>query len=235
VAARGFWTREPPVLSVDCRAVSRVRSTAATSGRPPAATARSGSPAECCGRCRSTDGRTRRESNERRPYGVLDRHSMKRSALQPSCWVQSSDHGAPQSLDRRLRWRSAAWATEAEENMSVKQVTFSRPLATAPYRSLSIRGTRRSAKALLTAGVVGAVGVEPPAPSVSEGSGRLATPRAAPCHTTLPQLKGGIPLTSGEVGRGLTWHGLWQIAGMSLDTLLDPVHPVLKFVTANRA
>jgi hypothetical protein len=31
--------------------------------------------------------------------------------------------------------------------MSVKQVTFSRPLATAPYRSLSIRGTRRSAKA----------------------------------------------------------------------------------------
>ena len=43
------------------------------------------------------------------PTVVLDRHAVKRSAQQPSCRVQSSDHGAPQRLNRRLRWRTAAW------------------------------------------------------------------------------------------------------------------------------
>jgi hypothetical protein len=108
-----------------------------------------------------------RRANERRLYGVLDRQSVKRSALQPSCRVQSSRPGAPQSLDRRLRWRSAAWATEAEENISVKPINVLPAVGSAPYRSLSIRGIRRSVKALLTAGVVGAGGVEPPASSVS--------------------------------------------------------------------
>jgi hypothetical protein len=39
---------------------------------------------------------------------------------------------------------------------------------------------------------VGAGGVEPPAPSVSGGSGLLATPRAAPLCSVLPQLKDGV-------------------------------------------
>jgi hypothetical protein len=39
---------------------------------------------------------------------------------------------------------------------------------------------------------VGAGGVEPPAPSVSGGSGQLAAPRPAPGCSVLPQLNGGI-------------------------------------------
>jgi hypothetical protein len=69
--------------------------------------------------------------------------------------------------------------------------TLSRPLATAPYRSRSIRGTRWSATALLTAGVVGAGGVEPPALPCQQNTGnrcaRRRSPRSAP--TVGPQGK----------------------------------------------
>jgi hypothetical protein len=69
------------------------------------------------------------------------------------------------------------------------------PAPSAPREAnLSERGTTTSAEALVKAGIVGAGGVEPPSSSVSGGSGQLATPRAAPGCSVLPQLKGGITL-----------------------------------------
>jgi hypothetical protein len=55
-----------------------------------------------------------------------------------------------------------------------------------------IGGAKRSAEALLTQGVVGAGGVEPPAPSVSGGSGTFEEPGDAPPCFTAPQMAGPI-------------------------------------------
>ena len=49
-----------------------------------------------------------------------------------------------------------------------------------------------TAATLVSALLVGATGFEPVTSSVSGGSDQLATPRAAPGCSVLPQLKGGI-------------------------------------------
>jgi hypothetical protein len=53
-------------------------------------------------------------------------------------------------------------------------------------------GNGPAAFPLVSVLMVGATGFEPVTPSVSGGSGQLATPRAAPGCSVLPQLRGGI-------------------------------------------
>jgi hypothetical protein len=57
-------------------------------------------------------------------------------------------------------------------------------------RRLPCSVTRSHASLLVK--LVGATGFEPVTSSVSGGSGQLATPRAAPGCSVLPQLNGGI-------------------------------------------
>jgi hypothetical protein len=110
--------------------------------------------------------------------GGIGRHIVRPSGVLAVCchmrWTtlipgRSLDHGRLRALDRPPGWRKASPGVDCgrKRKPQVKQLNALPTIGCLTVATPSIEGMRRSAKALLNAGAVGAGGVEPPSSSVS--------------------------------------------------------------------